>query len=690
MRTLNLSGFKPLDSLSISVSQGAVTAGPYSVGSWGGGGGGGTIAIVAAQTTEKIAPESARFSVDLSAATFDTAGPGAGEVYDARKHDLIYFWDFGDPGTWAAPVNIIAAWKNRNVGLGPDVAHLYRNHGTYTASVLVIEPSSGKTATAETSVVINDPDLFYVGLDTICINPIGDGDFSGAPAGAAHENADSLKKIYQEGGGYNAIPDAVMAKYQDGNPKRWLFKRGGEYTLRINMESEERGPVTFGAYGPGSTKPVLNADTPVPSSNDFPLSPTANFCLQAAGVVQTIRMFGLRFQSTYDPLTMATETAPAIAAGNFLFSTAQLDIVIDDCQFDGFGGSVFYMAGNLGTTTYNRFHINDSIISRFGGQYPLMVIGGAHTAGHFAMTGTRVAQEPGGVASDNGSGSSRSLIRTGVWKTYVAGCDLFITDDSQPVLSPIKTPAMMGYTLNMHSNAMEGGAYGVSVAGNWSQTPMLSSSVHNMIIDGNIHLGAYRTIASVEALATGLTIRNNLFVQPSGTCRINGCRGFVLLERHPSANPEVDAAPIMIYNNTIWFDRTAAENHLYGGTAPTPEIQQHNTDPGKTDGVFPNVSEHNNIMHQPNFVTTDPETPVIGFAPLSETVLWAPRNTGFRSPTTFVLDTAYATPVNALKDSKPQTGSAALGAAITGSVSYMDILGTTRTAPADKGAWEVA
>ena len=89
MRTLNLSGFNTGDNLTISVSQGALTAGPVNVPSWGGGGDGGTIAVVIGQTVEKIAPESVRFSVDLSAATFDTAGPGAGKVYDARKHDLI-------------------------------------------------------------------------------------------------------------------------------------------------------------------------------------------------------------------------------------------------------------------------------------------------------------------------------------------------------------------------------------------------------------------------------------------------------------------------------------------------------------------------------------------------------------------------------------------------------------------------
>ena len=66
MKTLNLSGFKPADSLSISVSQNALTAGPVNVPAWGGGGPGGDISINVHRSKLHVAPSSVRFSVDLS------------------------------------------------------------------------------------------------------------------------------------------------------------------------------------------------------------------------------------------------------------------------------------------------------------------------------------------------------------------------------------------------------------------------------------------------------------------------------------------------------------------------------------------------------------------------------------------------------------------------------------------------
>ncbi|MCA9368635.1 hypothetical protein KC887_10550, partial [Candidatus Kaiserbacteria bacterium] len=183
----------------------------------GGGGTGGTITINVHRNTLHVAPSSVRFSVDLSLSNFDTAGPTGDATYDARLHDLIYLWDFDDPGTWTAPVQNLAAHKNRNAGKGPIEANMYRTPGTYNPSVLVIEPSSGKTATASVSVVVTDPDEVFAGNKTICINPVGDNDFSGAPVGAlTYEVAQ-----FQDGEG------TVWRNHaEEGVIKRFLFKGG--------------------------------------------------------------------------------------------------------------------------------------------------------------------------------------------------------------------------------------------------------------------------------------------------------------------------------------------------------------------------------------------------------------------------------------------------------------------------------
>ena len=108
---------------------------------------------------------------------------------------------------------------------------------------------------------------------------------------------------------------------------------------------------------------------------------------------------------------------------------------------------------------------------------------------------------------------------------------------------------------------------------------------------------------------------------------------------------------------------------------------------------FRAVTETNNVMHFPNY-SGAPGGAVTTYAPLSANALFQARNVGWVRPgddpftdPPYALNTAYATPANSAIDCKPLPGSAALGAALTGDVSYMDILGTTRSAPADKGAW---
>ena len=75
-------------------------------------------------------------------------------------------------------------------------------------------------------------------------------------------------------------------------------------------------------------------------------------------------------------------------------------------------------------------------------------------------------------------------------------------------------------------------------------------------------------------------------------------------------------------------------------------------------------------------------------APLSETTLWTPRGKGRRDPGTGALDASLAPPADAFKDTRPMIGSPALGAALSGDVSYMDIQMQDRPEPPSQGAWE--
>ena len=113
------------------------------------------------------------------------------------------------------------------------------------------------------------------------------------------------------------------------------------------------------------------------------------------------------------------------------------------------------------------------------------------------------------------------------------------------------------------------------------------------------------------------------------------------------------------------------------------------------DGLHPTftaVYEENNLFHMPNLsIAGNPDAPYVAHAPVSENILWTPRCLGRRDPATLVLDTNFATPADTVRDTKPLTGSSAIGAAV-GLTAY-DSLGNggvSRGASKDVGAWQVS
>ena len=690
MRTLNLSGFKPADSLSISVSQGAITAGPYSVPAWGGGGGGGTIAVNAIHRSQRqMAPDSVRFEVDLSASNFDTPGPVGDEVYDARLHDLIYLWDLGDPGFWTAPVNVPPAWKNRNVAKGPSVRHVYRDPGDYTVSVLVVEPSTGKTATASTSITVSDPQDYFGDTNTIYVNNIGDSDFSDVPAGVPAGNKLNINELGQIGVIENSVfvsyPDATWVQFKNTST-RWRFKRGGSWTVGLYLHGGDAPELLFDDYGdpqddPPEFVPFDDGARPI-----FRFGYSWGWKGAWNGAVYTpttyageFRTRNIHFQGNFDSRVY---TGMGGTNQGAVYCVGAIDLVMVDCTFDGLGASnVYCEAGNTTPDYIVQAHFDNCVLTNFGGQYPLMLAGSRHAKSGAAFTGVRWEQPGDAVWDGPGYQGSRACLRTGVMFNHLRGCDGFHTDSSQPLFSPLKTPLLDGAIINIHSCASEGGAVGISMCGNYAQTPEQRAYVHNMIIDGYIHIGGPNTYIGIEAIASGLTVRNCLIIIPAMTKFGNSLNGFVSLEsRTPSTLPsKVADAPIAIYNNTFRMDRNQAQN----GNWVFDIINPHQDYSG-----FNDIQVSNNVLHVPNLTGPGyPTLPYTVFAPLSESILWTPRSLGRRDPVTLALDTSWATPVDAAKDSKPLPGSVALGAALTDNVSYMDILGTTRTAPADKGAW---
>lgn len=665
MPRLNFLGFQTGENVTISASQNGEMSGSLLLANWGNGsdtgggtgggteggtgtGTGGTITILADRSMLQCAPDSVGFSVDLSAAGFDTPAPAAGEIYDARLHDLIYVWDFGDSGTWSAPVNVLETWKNRTIGKGPFVKHMYTAPGDYTVSVTVIEPSSGKESTAQMTVAVSDPDATFPGLQTICLS--ASGDFTGAPSGARQITAFSLT-----GGDPNWLAHGGSAA-----PVRWLFRRGEAFNLEVGLSSAQAAGMMFGAFGSGAD-PVLT----VPSAGATGVNVYSSFPENG-----DLRLANLSIRGNFDPAA-APPPAGGGAPGHAVHALYQAagNAMLSACRFAGFAYSTLSWA--VSTAVRNNkigLHLDDCVLTDFGGQYPTFFAPAYHPESHIAFTGCRVAQNPDAV---DHSGLRAPVRIEHVKNAYFAGSDFFQTDSTQPVLKLQETPWADGGILNLHSCALEGPGNGLRFNGNYFGG-LARSTVHNFILDGLVMVGGYGTGVFLISHATGITMRNCLCILPSsprfGTTSFPR---FIMISDAGSYDPHiVGAAPTRIYNNTMRCDRAPADNE-----GKTPVVMGWYF----PNGDFPNISEQNNVLRLTNDLSGEP---------LSQTLLWSPRLKGYRNPSTLALDATYATPADAVKETRPMIGSPALGAALSGDVSYMDIELADRPEPPSQGAWE--
>lgn len=641
-------------------------------------GGGGTITITTVTSRSRVAPESVRFGVDLGGASFDTAGPSESEVYDARMHELIYLWDFGDAGEWTAPVNVLAEWKKRNVAKGPVVTHLFRSPGRYTVSVLVIEPSSGKTASTQTMVEVGDPDRLYAGPGTICVNPVGDRDFTGAPVGALLMTASVLTKTAR-----------AWVSFQGGRPKRWLFKRGASYTVNLWLDGKDTSGITFGAYGDGAA-PVINVNGGMNIIEGSFIYFNGTHGGEHGNEPPELRIFGLDIRGTFDPTSESVlddQIAKALCA---LAIQSDVDLALYDCILTGFkAASVLLDAVDADAAIPAlkiKAHFDNVIVGEMGGGYPFALFNGKHPDSCHSFTGCRIVQNPQAVA---GSGGTQSLIRSSSGPNqadgsgtylYMAGCDFFQTDNRQFAVMAINTPKGDGRTVNVHSCSFEGGNGAISTGSNNIQS-INRFSVHNVIIDGCIHVAAFNAQNSFAGSCTGITVRNCLSIVPNvsrgeGSMQ-NPYDGLYSIDSDASNDAfdqgVVGSAPINVYNNTLRYERNASNQ------SPEPTGIVHDNMVNQSVAV----KESNNLWHAPNLAS-----PFTTYAPVTDTEIFTARTAGMKLTSNYIMNTAYAIPSGSVKETRPLTGSMALGAALTGHVSYMDILLQERPEPPSIGAWE--
>ena len=642
----------------------------------------GPVTILLDRSTLQCAPDSVRFSVDLSQAGFDTPVPDNPHMHDERLNNLLFIWDFGDSDgsqndLWNAPVKVLEPWKRRHVGLGPFVSHLYREPGDYTVSLRIIEPESGKVAETSERVRVLSADETYPGSMTTCVNPVGDNDFSHAPPGARTRNA-------------NLIDNAFIANNAVDylTPQRYLFKRGASYTFRAWCDHNLGAHSMFGAYGPGTDRAIAN----VPYTTDnygAGIYLRGHYGGNGGEITPDFRIYDLAFTGNFDAAAVPAQQRGLSPYEGMsvlaLQSDKYADHIIHNCTFEGFQRSILLFNGASNT---NRIgvHLDDCTMTNFGGEYPVFFGNGNFPTSHFSTTGCCLAQSPDamdGELSGGGSipGGSRSVIRLNIIpRTYLAGCDFFVTDGSNHCVKVQNSPKISGGIVNVHSCSFEGGSAQLSIGANIiSGGNNAISTEMNVILDGLLLIGSHASQQNIYSVVSGMTLRNSLAFCPAVKRSRGAFKGFLFIETIDiGGTPSVSVlnAPIDLYNNTFICERTSEQNN-----DRVPKIIEGVG--GSFTNDFTNIVIDNNVLHMPNLDTPQAET-----THLSSTVLFAPRNIGRRDPETLNFDASFASPADSLKAHAPELQSTALGMALSGETACLDILGEIRPEPPSKGAWE--
>ena len=189
---------------------------------------------------------------------FDAIGNGSDLTRDTSFprafHSLLFFWEFGDPGsgTWAV------SGKSKDRAIGAIAGHLYANPGTYGVR-LTVTNAYGESDTAEAQVVVTDPDAHFASTTWCFAN-------SGSPGGAGFESCPTRTTSRHVVIGANVAAGfdlALGTGYCNASQakNRCLFRAGD--TFRSNgllTLSQTGGPGLLTRFGEGSDPKIVGGD----------------------------------------------------------------------------------------------------------------------------------------------------------------------------------------------------------------------------------------------------------------------------------------------------------------------------------------------------------------------------------------------------------------------------------------------
>jgi len=488
------------------------------------------VASVTSPRTSCVAPCAIFF--DGRGTTDSDLGDHADELVD-----LLYSWDFGDPGSgfWQNGARAGTSLPHsKNTDTGFVGGHVYESPGSYTATLTVTDGQS--TSTDSIVVNIQDPNTAWPGTNTICIgNSTPSAGSGGCPSGAAvMQSSDFDAAISQNG--------------CDDSARRCLFRRGDTFAANQDGRMTTSGPTLIGAFGSGP-KPVVNG---------------------------------------------------ALGIGVFRFDPGNSDIRVQDLQIigqdgDSFDGGIAFMINSAGVPI-DRLLIHRVDISHFDYQIHFRGPNNEFTPGvnvprEVAIVDSAIVDGPGrgGVDvyvmweeslflgnragdkfnADNGSGEHvlRAKFTHGVVYSHNS---MGLLNDSggrigcgdlrhiMKVVSGLAVDHPGGVSrewimADNYISSCKNNGWDVDIGRTDAGVEKLNEGQRSVIVERNFFTKRFSNRASVSLNIEGEenAIRSNVF-DLSGAGQITTSRGIHVWNRAPVPNPPVPTRDTRVYNNSCY------------------------------------------------------------------------------------------------------------------------------------------
>ena len=658
--------------------------------------------VIDKRSNLQVAPETIMFSANVSG--FDAQPSPDGIAWDEQFHDLDYYWEFDDPGSYDVPENLLVEWRNRNVAYNRDVAHCFTEARTYRVRLTVFERSTGRSATATRDIDVGPQSAAFPGTRTICVSPSGT--FGDAPDGAVL---------------VDTIGAALSIANTGNTPRRILLRRGETHPAKSHTFETVTPSLVFDVFGPGSAKAAIadtsdwrtDTDQSKPDFFMHVFMARHNYCQDDS---KDITFANIRGIGQWDPVAEEGEIT------DFLFTQAQAYHQMVGCEFSGFGrtlasslpGAPEFVDALPTETTKPGFFFADTII-RDWNYYGIFI--GRFVGNRVGITGCKLVQDPNAAI-----GGRKFSVAEATWyrnwhnshgpmrvasakKTYIGTTDMFSNNgwgsnkadlDLQPCLRWNTTRTGHGNIMNVERVVAEGG--GVVLATTHGTTNQEASADH-VLFDKVICLGTHTTDQFVTLEGTGVTIRNMLGIKDNtpgvgsvfqGAVRLQPARG--------RPNDAFWASRVRIYNCTFvnLMDRTHSRSQQ---NIDYPALRNNTGNPAfdPSESITAQAVSLNNVRWYPFETGFDPDadgpldlgTNIPGVTARAQGVRYKNYDgTFYPGPTLAEFDTSFKAPDGTYRTYAPLSGAAALGSANEDLFASFDLLTRDRPQYPARGAME--